>query len=373
MSLARVDFGFRGLGIVVRSAHRAPLDWLEEFLSPHFHEREGITVRHSVDLVIDPQRYALLLAEGAGAGGRTVDCFTLDGGFERHALWRESPGGRLIRHARAECFLSVPAGGGVEIVARADSARLRSALMRTVRELATLQALHRGDLLVHGSAAVVGGRALLFAGQKQAGKTTMLLNALRQHGVRFLSNDRVFVELGGGGPFARGVPTIVTIRGDSLIHLPGLDRPSAENTHRYYLTMREAEQGSPLLEPPTRDPSSMSPARFCRWIGVEPVAGAALAAVVFPTVDVAVETFGITPLSPPAATGRLAAGLFPPDATASVPEAFAGFWNGAFPGRDLILQACRVLAGQVACLEARIGPAAFRTPNVWDALVAAAG
>jgi hypothetical protein len=93
---------FRGLRIAVRSNIAAPLLWLEEFLSPHLIAETDGSPQHEVSLSIDPQRHARLRAEPRTGGERPIDCFLADGRFERLALWRDAPDGRLLHDASAQ-------------------------------------------------------------------------------------------------------------------------------------------------------------------------------------------------------------------------------------------------------------------------------
>ena len=67
----------------------------------------------------------------------------------------------------------------------------RVALMRVVREYAMLYATQAGWLILHAAAVCVGGDAFVIAGPKRAGKTTLLLHALRNEQGAYVSNDRV--------------------------------------------------------------------------------------------------------------------------------------------------------------------------------------
>jgi hypothetical protein len=59
----------------------------------------------------------------------------------------------------------------------------------------------RGDLALHASAIEVGGRAVLFCGPTQRGKST-LARVLGEAGRRLLGEDGIAIELGNGEPVA---------------------------------------------------------------------------------------------------------------------------------------------------------------------------
>jgi len=369
----RCVLGFRGLRISIRANDPAPLHWLEEFVSPHLRQDTEAVSKRGIRVVIDADRYADMLAEGDDCGAHQIDCFTMDGQFQRHTLWRDGRQGRLIHLEEARALLALPLDdGAIELIAQADGKAMRVALMRVVRELTTLWALHCGDLFMHSAAAAHRGPAVVIAGGKSAGKTTMLLHALRQPRAQFLSNDRVLVELGPQGPIARGMPTIVKVRPQCLQHIPGLSEPGQEHPLRHYLTIQECVQGSDLIEPPKRHPASMSPAQFCRWLDVEAVAEAPLGTVVFPRVDPEVDGFTVRPLSVSEAAGRLAASLFSPGDAGPLSEAFRPAWDDGFPSRNVTFQACHKLAELCPCHECRVGPDAYQSDEVWSAIAASA-
>jgi hypothetical protein len=361
--------GFRGLQITVSSSHAAPLHWLVEFLSPHLaSDTEGPRHRN-VTVIVDRARYARLLVNRGARSREHMDCFVLDGAFQPLMLWREDPDGRLLHDPGAEVFVWVSGGrGDIEIVARADRARMRVALMRVIRELAMLQSLHRGDLFVHAAAAVLGDRAIVIAGQKRAGKTTMLLDLLHRTRASYLSNDRVMVDASTDPPVVHGVPTIVKIRAESLQFVPSLTEPALGYPHRHYLTVRECADGSPLLEPPSRHPASMSPPQLCRWLDAEPIAAAPLGAIVFPAVDPTVTRFEVRQLGAPEAAARIRESLFSAGPNGLVSEVFGPDWDGEFPARDHVMDVCRRLAECCSAYECRLGPDAHRTSGVWDSL-----
>lgn len=364
-------FAFRGLRIALRSNAPAPLRWLEEFFGPHLAPQADGSPNREVCLDIDPQRYAWLLAESGLPGARPIDAFAVDGAFERLALWRETPNGRVLHDVRAEAFLSIGADRGtIAVTAHRDHARMRILLMRVVRELAMLQALHRGDLVIHGAAAVHRGRTIVIAGQKRSGKTTMLLDRLRRTQTQYLSNDRVLVGTSEES-LVYGLPTIVRIREDSFRYLPALTAPASHPPHRHYLTMRECAEGSRLIEPPTRPLPSMSPAQFCRWLGVEPRAAAPPGMLVFPRVDSSVDRFVLRDLDAGEAAARLHGSLFTAGPAGLVSEALGAGWDGKVLDRAGTFEACQRFVRLVAVCECRIGPLAFHAPGVWDAITMA--
>ena len=358
---------FRGMRIVVRCDTEAPLRWLEEFFGPcETREPEGPEVCE-VRLSIDSGRHTAMRRDEHG-DQRRIDAFALDGGFAGLTLLSDTPAARLLRDEKSASFVTIGTGGhAVQIVAAADHARVRVLLMRVVRELAMLESLRRGDRLVHAAAAVHRGRAILIAGQKRAGKTTTLLGLLSTGEARYLSNDRVLVDLFSAPPMAYGLPTVAKVRADTLDYLPRLTAPPGG---RHYLTSREYDEGSSLLNPTRRPDHSMSPAQLCRWLDVTAMAAAPIGLMVFVRVDPSVERFALRRLDSAEATDRLRDSLFSSGPSGLVSEAFGREWQartGFDDARLLPLQA----QGVTAC-ECRVGPRAFYPPGIWDAILTTA-
>lgn len=365
--------GFRGLQVQVHSNVSAPLTWLNEFMLPALRAQEPVLARREIRLIIDGQRFASMLSVVRAEHQNWVDCFTKDGGFEQLSAWRDQSGREILYSELGHCFLVPKAdGGAIELVAAADHGMMRRCLMRLVRELAMMQALYRGDLFVHGAAVVCRDEAIVVTGARRAGKTSMLLNALRQGGVWYLSNDRVFIEAGMDRPTVHGMPTIITVRAECFAHLPGLTVPTWGYPYRHYLTMRECEARSPLVEAAFQDPPAMNPPQFCRWMGVEMATHGPLRAVVLPRVDTTVTGYKLDRLSLADAEVQLCANLFSAGPTGPVPAALVQDGQAAMPIMEGMRRGCRDVSRKCSVFTCRIGPAAFGSPNVWNAIVSAA-
>lgn len=303
---------------------------------------------------------------------RAIDCFSLDGQFDRLPLWCETVDGRLLHHVDARVFLWVGAGHRtIQLVARRDHRRLRIMLMRVVRELATLQALHRGDLSVHAAALVHHGRAIVIAGARRSGKSSMLLGFLRNGQARYLSNDRVLLDGSAGTPIVYGMPTVANVRADSLAYLPSLAVPAIDAWQRFYLTTEECASRSPLIEPTRRALPPMNTTQICRWLGVPAQVSAPLGLLVFPRVDPAVDRFELRDVDATEAAGLLRGSLFSSGPFGHVSEAFGSGWEGRVLTEAEANDVCRHIAAGCIARECRLGPLAFHVPGVCEALMAA--
>lgn len=78
------------------------------------------------------------------------------------------------------------------------SARAPELVFHAARGLALAVGSGGKSLMLHASAVVLGGRAVLFAGTKGAGKSTLFIEALTAFGATPLANDRVTLRLDDG-------------------------------------------------------------------------------------------------------------------------------------------------------------------------------
>lgn len=156
--------------------------------------------------------------------------------------------------------------------------------MRAVREYAMLYARRAGWVMLHAAAVSIGNDAFVIAGPKRAGKTTLLLHALRNEHGAYVSNDRVAVSVEPSGLTAHGIPTIVVIRKESTVWFAGLDAQLV--AARYHYRHRVADQpGEHELAPSMPATTwSLSPRQLCHLLGVESRASARVRAVLFPRV-----------------------------------------------------------------------------------------
>lgn len=123
--------------------------------------------------------------------------------YASHAL---ENGACLLELPPTARFLLEPATGRIVVDSNDDDEDLLE--HRIVSAAACTLLSMRGDLVLHASAVEVGGRAAIFCGPTQRGKST-LARALGESGLRLLGEDGIAIELGDRGamafPGARGV------------------------------------------------------------------------------------------------------------------------------------------------------------------------
>lgn len=128
-----------------------------------------------------------------------VSTLVTDDGRCWYASYELEDGRCLIELAPTASFLLEPASGRLVVESKDADAELLE--HRIVSSAASTLLSMRGDLVLHASAVEAGGRAVLFCGPTQRGKST-LARALGESGYCLLGEDGIAIELGEGGPIA---------------------------------------------------------------------------------------------------------------------------------------------------------------------------
>ena len=274
-----------GLRIRCEAPEVAALDWLGEFIGRDFASVASISpapADWTVRLAIDPAAYAR--AASAPVRGDAV-AFVLDTGLSRLPLL-DHPGPGLWAHdvELTACYrVQYQAGRGeVLVLAGSHRPRVRSALMRPVREWAMDAAQQRGGALLHAAACALGGQAVIIAGPKEAGKTSLLTYLLMSAGARFLANDRVLIAPAPAAPRVQGIPTVVSIRRGTLALFPELWRRIEQGGYRLHATLAEcAEQAQPA-RPWADGRLGLTTAQYCAACGGDVLPSAPAGLILFP-------------------------------------------------------------------------------------------
>ncbi|MEO8602137.1 MAG: hypothetical protein ABI629_06145 [bacterium] len=278
------DFTYRGLTVRVDDPEAADLAWLEEFLAPAFATRPRSAPDCTVRVVRDAARYARLQAPGAGVASAPLAGLVLDSGPVAMPAWESGDGELTVCNAEVRIVYVLGRDRRqVQVISAANAGTLRTALMKVVREFAMSAAWTRDSLVLHAAAVAVGERAVLISGPKNAGKTSLLLHALRASGARLLSNDRVVVDLATMPAAAHGMPTIVSLRPGSVEQIAAAAGSRAHLRYNSRHTIAECEAAAAPTGTVSRK-LGFSPAQLGRALGVELIGCAVPAAIVFPQV-----------------------------------------------------------------------------------------
>ncbi|TBO60889.1 hypothetical protein EYS09_04105 [Streptomyces kasugaensis] len=198
-----------------------------------------------------------------------------------------SPGDQLA-------YISEPHTGRLTIVGT-DAEAVAVATARLAREVVRGLLLRDGWTLLHASAAVIDGNAILSFGSKGAGKTTTALLLARKSGAELLANDRIFVRrddtgtvqvlpwpsaaaLGLGLLDALGMYDVVRerVQAGEQLH-PTQDRRVTE-------ALLEGRR-EPLWAPNGKEMKvQLHPDQFPDWFGIRLASSARAAMLLFPSV-----------------------------------------------------------------------------------------
>ena len=334
--------------------------WLAEFLTPW----AAATAFGSGDVRVhlnrsDPVFDALDRRSGT-ANARLIPCFALDSRLVTLPGWDDG-GGTVLADEELGCFYQVH-GRSVHIVARQGERRARLGLMRVVREALAARRLARGRLLdLHAAAIQVGQRAVLIAGPKHVGKTTLLCHALASGGARLLANDRVFVDVDQTPGVVYGVPTLVSVRPATLELFPDLRRGPAERP--VLLHAGEHEETSDVAAH-GRD-FSLSPAQLARRLDSTCVPSAPLGAIVFPEISSDADTWIVDALGAAEGLALLGACVYGGHREGQSRTILDELGGLGPPRADTEAMAGRV-ADEVRFLRCRLGPHAYdRGADAW--------
>jgi hypothetical protein len=360
---------FGGLRVLVAAAP-GHLEWLDEFLGPAFERSGSREADWRVSLVEDRERYRKALDRGPSDG--TLEAFAFDAKVVGLPRWRtEAAEIGLFDAARGLLFEVTYASRAVTLLTEPGNGDGRVALMRVVRELGMNRAQRRGGLLLHAAAVAVGDRGIVITGPKGAGKTSLLIHALRARSARYVSNDRVVVPAAAGRPSATGMPTIVALRRGTLDLFPSLAARAAASGYAYCLTLEEALAAGPRPGDPRGKPDSLSPAQLCRLLDVRPLACSEIAAIVFPRITREPGTFALRRLTEAEVVDEIPDMLFGVRGGRFTSSVFADPADPLPPDLGALAERCRDIASRVPCVECRLGLEAFDSAGAADDLIAA--
>lgn len=365
---------FEGLTILAECGSAAHREWLREFLVPDFEESATNEIDCRVDVIVDSSLYAEVLGVGGTDGADHLDCFALDSSVVRLPILHRDGSVTTVSDAPFESVYTIDSDlQRVTILTHGENARVRASLLRVVREFA-MNALHGCGLFLHASALEVGGAGVAFAGQKAAGKTTMLTYLLG-HGVgSYLSNDRVYVADRETVPIFRNVPTVISVRPGTLeLCARFRDRLMDSGFATYLETLREAALSGPTeVRTNAFGNYFLSPAQFRTLLGASQQTSADAAALVFPVIDDRVATFELRPLVVDESMARIAQALLGAGTWRKGRDAFTIPVERPAPPYEALEVRARRFFEKVRCFELRLGPRAYADRSLADAIASLA-
>jgi hypothetical protein len=344
----RVDCATVSVELVSDDA--AVIDFVVEYFDPWFRPTQRaaewlVTVTSAASPYVDMQHRL-------SAHAAPQPCFAHDQQVLSMPAW---PSGDVVNVFDAErsCFLRIRPGH-VDLVADASTRRWRFTLLWILLEIAATR-LRQTHIDAHAAAVENSGRALLIAGPKAAGKTTLSFYLMRWHSCRSIANDRTFI--GGDAPaVAVGMPTAIKIRPPTLARFPELRRGLPPVARPYLYTSAELETAAPSEELVDAVDFALTPNQVARQLGAETHAAAPLGAIVFPQIGDDDAPWAIEPLRREDVLAAINANLYGAAAGERAATLFEEFGGGQCRPSHRLMAA---IASGVAGYRVRLGRHAY--------------
>jgi hypothetical protein len=349
-------FAFNGANVTVRFEAPGFSDWLEEVLHPGFTR---------VDLDVDAVTVVVRRGHARPSGGASAGsvgsapCFTFDREVVCLPAWRRKTTIDILDEKYGARYLVQPGSPpSVEVHADGPWPRTRAALLRVVRELAVAQSLAGGQSVrLHAAALEHDGAVVLLTGPKGAGKTTLLAHLAAATGAAVVTNDCALVSRSMSDDWeVRPVPVSISVRPETLTRLPHLFQGVAAVETLMQYTLEEAALAAErhgTVTAPVR--LRLSPALFAQAVNASLSPGGRLVSMCILTADEAAMGSTIRALPISEATSRLPSlryGLEVSNHSCTIFEQLVDADGGASASAGVVT----LLAAQIPCLEARIGP-----------------
>ena len=365
---------YPGSSTLVSCSDSRDLTWLLEFLRPSLWSRRSGASEWSVSLVRDGRERERLLRKRSGEGSQKKALFHLDTRTERFRVLEDAGSRWVVVDPLGETVCEVePQRRRVRIVAEEDCWTSRLILMKFVRERAMRAAIEQGLLPLHAAGFVLEHSAVLIAGPKRSGKTSLLLHSLalataktgrggtpQRLPIQYLSNDRTLLGRSGSSMQARGLPTIVSLRTPSLELFPEMRERLEASGAAPSLSQAEANRFLVGRAQPWRGTRyTLSPRQLCEMSGVDARASAPVGAILFPRVSGAPGGIGMVKLRPAEARPHLVQALFRAGETIQVGTLFGDPQKRLEVGRPDTERWIDALTHQVGCYACDLGSNAY--------------
>jgi len=355
---ASADFTYGDLSVRVSATRPDALQWLDEFLSPSFDVAPSAEYAATVTLHEDNRRYNEIAAAWHADQAVELDCFVNDSHVVRFPAVVSSSKQVTAFQASVPAFYRAdPATRSFAIISGEGRTGARTALMRVVRELAMNHALLRGDIFLHAAALANAGSVMLIGGEKRAGKTTLLLYLLRHGRADYVSNDRVLFAA-RATPRLRAMPTIVSLRAETLPLLPSL---AADFASAGYLHHRTVAEAAAQKGPRTRSDGSysLSPAQLCAALGVGSVASGMPRVMLFPRITGEANVGSLHDLAPVEALASLRRAVLSAGMAKKTSDLVALPGDPPAPPAEQLDATLCEFAATVRCVECRLGTRSY--------------
>jgi hypothetical protein len=280
------------VAIEVTSNDSAVVEFVVEYFDPWFPQTQR-AAEWRVTVDSSPSAYTAMQQQ-LPAGATRRPCFAHDQRVMSLPAWR-SEGGLNISDADRSCFLRLRPGE-VELIGNAQTRRWRFTLLWILQEIAATR-LRQTHVDMHAAAVEHDGRALVIAGPKNAGKTTLSFY-LMQAGWRSIANDRTFLSPRPRAVDVAGMPTAVKIRDATLSRFAELRSGLPAVARPYLYSLSELETARAEDEPlDAVGFFALTPNQIAFRLGADTCATARLGAIVFPQIGDDVAAWSIESLA----------------------------------------------------------------------------
>jgi len=361
MNSSEIEAVFMGLPCHVRSDDPSDISWLMDFFVGAVDsglEPKNISELQKITLTRD-QASTRDARFQAGKSRQTTLAFVLDSEIQYLPSWMLGDGTLcaysdfydLLFTKRDDIRIfdaSMPGQAG---------RRARGGLMRAIREPAMDHIWRSGDSILHGAGVVVEGQAVLIAGNKRSGKTSLLSAVLSQlSDSTFLANDRIALKQCGSNLIARAIPTIISLRRGSLDVVPGLAARAA--------SLDCDHAGAPLPSGTAQERLAMTTRQFVSMLGTSVCSTAPVKSIVFPFVDPGQGTFSLRRLDRNEAREHIQNAAFARSHLGVRSEFFACRESGVFPDSETMLARLDQATENIHCFELRMGPRFYAVQEI---------
>lgn len=359
--MAQRKFSYEGISVGVESENEGDIRWLSEFLDPCFMDQAGkpdVEVR----LVVDTKKFDSLI--NCGPGDRSIDAYILDTSVISFPVWN-TPGPELVFYEEKHELFYLLEGNRIVLLIKRYNTNSRMCLMRVVREYAMGMAQRSGGRFIHASAFSIGGHAAIITGPKEVGKTSLLTYMLSNSGADFLANDRLLVKQNGEGVQLRGMPTIISVRPDTLQFFPGLLKLIRDHGFKARLTLRECRdsaEASPIVVRAGK--LGLSSRQYCSLLACESIGNSEGVSLLFPHQTGRTGGISLRALEKYETRERLANCLFDNIGPDRLSDVFT--WSAPDPGNSSVVRddtLCEWLSSRLNAYECRLGTDAYKTPE----------
>lgn len=341
----------------------ADLEWLTEFLSPQFRVLETIFTDFTVKVEEDQHYFEFLWEELSKRQPNPLEnTFVLDQTVVRLPSTTLNDGSQALYDETCHVFyLFPPKAGPIKILRRSQEHSIRTSLMRVVRELlAAPLGIADQNLMLHAACVAIGDSGVIIAGPKNAGKTSLLIHLLHHPSAQYLSNDRILLNKSDSGLDVQGIPSIVSIRNETLQFFPAL-RTQFDMRHSLFAKrLRTTPTSAGPIADFTRKKCLLSPAQLCELLRVKAIAQTKAWVVLFPRITDHEESSIVTrSVSPEAAADHLFHSVF--GSGHRTGNSIFGKLHGVEKNKELDgLTLVQDLASRFHCCECLMGANSYR-------------